>query len=39
VIWLILLVPIVQTLPVFFLDWAGFVEAAIVDPPEITDCP
>lgn len=31
-IWLILLVPIVQTLPVFLLDWAGFVEAAILDP-------
>jgi hypothetical protein len=31
-IWLILLVPVVQTLPVFFLDWTAFVEAALVDP-------
>lgn len=31
-IWLILLVPIVQTLPIFFLDWSAFVEATLMDP-------
>ena len=31
-IWLILLVPIVQTLPIFFIDWTGLIEASISDP-------
>jgi hypothetical protein len=31
-IWLILLIPIVQTLPIFFLDWSAFVEATLMDP-------
>jgi hypothetical protein len=31
-IWLILLVPIVQTLPIFFIDWTGYIEASIADP-------
>lgn len=35
-IWLILLVPIVQTLPIFFLDWSAFVEATLMDPTELS---
>ncbi len=31
-IWLILALPIVQALPIFFVDWSAFVEASIADP-------
>jgi hypothetical protein len=31
-IWLILVIPIVQTLPIFFIDWTTFIEASIADP-------
>ncbi len=31
-IWLILAIPVVQLLPVFFIDWSGFVEASVSDP-------
>ncbi len=31
-IWLILVIPIVQTLPIFFIDWTSYIEASITDP-------
>jgi len=31
-IWFILAIPVVQTLPIFFIDWNAFVEASIADP-------
>jgi len=31
-IWLILALPIVQTIPVFFIDWTAFVDASLADP-------
>ncbi|MFN4001791.1 hypothetical protein [Microcella sp.] len=31
-IWAILVIPIVQTLPIFFIDWTSYIEASIADP-------
>jgi hypothetical protein len=31
-IWFILAIPVVQTLPIFFIDWSAFVEASVSDP-------
>ena len=31
-IWAILLIPVIQTLPLFFIDWTAYIEASISDP-------
>lgn len=31
-IWLILAIPFVQTLPIFFIDWSSFIDASLADP-------
>ena len=31
-IWLILAIPVVQTLPIFFIDWTSFIDASLADP-------
>jgi hypothetical protein len=31
-IWLIVVIPIVQSIPLFFIDWGAFVEATLADP-------
>lgn len=31
-IWLILAIPVVQTLPIFFIDWSSFIDASLADP-------
>jgi hypothetical protein len=31
-IWLILAIPVVQTLPLFFIDWSSFIDASLGDP-------
>lgn len=31
-IWAILLIPVIQTLPLFFIDWTSYLEATINDP-------
>lgn len=31
-IWLIVAIPVVQVLPVFFIDWSAFVTASVADP-------
>ncbi len=31
-IWAILLIPVIQVLPLFFMDWTAFIEASIADP-------
>lgn len=31
-IWLIVAIPVVQTLPIFFIDWSAFISASMSDP-------
>ncbi|MBX9473077.1 hypothetical protein [Microcella sp.] len=31
-IWLIVALPVVQTLPIFFIDWSSFIDASLADP-------
>lgn len=31
-IWLIVAIPVVQTLPIFFIDWTAYIEATLADP-------